>query len=304
MAHAGSAQGKSGRLAAVGRGGGISRPGLTLIEVLVVLVIIGILATLTVTVASKVSGAGKGRMTQDAIRVLDQALTSYVSAKEANPPAVLRDPREPSGRRLIPVADARNMDTAREDQTMLNSGGFFVYQAQTAAGLSGLFSSLDTRIFSKFDADSTENQFLDANGSVDTEIDQFLPGGTPGGPANQPDWNNQPRIPTVLDGWGRPIRYVHPTFGGVLSGSRLNPQLAGTNPVDLDAAEWGELKSAGQNWSFSQVRRNKSNADALGADSDGGRPVGGRPYFYSAGADGDPSTLDDNLYSMRPEFSK
>ena len=30
------------------------------------------------------------------------------------------------------------------------------------------------------------------------------------------------------------------------------------------------------------------------ADSDGGVCPGGQPYFYSAGPDGDPSTVEDN----------
>ena len=31
-------------------------------------------------------------------------------------------------------------------------------------------------------------------------------------------------------------------------------------------------------------------------DSDGGITSGNRPYFYSAGPDGNPATLDDNVY--------
>jgi prepilin-type N-terminal cleavage/methylation domain-containing protein len=301
MAQPSSAPDTSRRLAATRRPA--VRPGLTLIEVLVVLVIIGILATLTVSVAARVSGAGKGRLTQDAIRVLDMALTGYVSEKGANPPPVIRDPRDAAGRHLIPVADARNVGaTATADQTILNSGGFFVYQAQTA-GLSGLFSSLDTRVFSKYDADSTENQFLDANGNVLNSIDQFAAPGTPGGPSSAPTYTNQPRIPTVLDGWGRPIRYVHPTFGGVLAGSRLSQSNNPANPTRLDSGEWDDLKpGAGLVWSFPAIRRNNQKIDDTEADSDGGRPVGGRPYFYSAGPDGDPSTIDDNIYSVRPDF--
>ena len=69
--------------------------------------------------------------------------------------------------------------------------------------------------------------------------------------------------------------------------------------------DWAELIPSDGEWSFSRIRRSDVRtgpSERQEADADGGRPVSGRPYFYSAGADGDPSTLDDNLYNVRPEF--
>src|SRR5215813_11766460 len=53
----------------------------TLIEVLVVIVIIGILATLVLTVAARVTKGGKVSLTRDTIRVLDQGLTTYIQGR-------------------------------------------------------------------------------------------------------------------------------------------------------------------------------------------------------------------------------
>lgn len=280
--------------------------GLTLIEVLVVLVIIGILATLTISVASRVSSSGKARLTEDAIRILDTALTNYVTAKEAIPSPVVKDPREPNRARYIPVADARNLGRSNPaDRTIINTVGLFIYQAETEAGLTGLFAGVDQKILTKYDPDSMDPAFRDSDtGDVDSHINQFGPTTGSGG---TPDPEDQPWIPTMLDGWGRPIRYVHPAFSGVFYGpNRLGPSdpTQGIDPGDAD--NFGDLIPRGHSYAYTKIRRNRQATDAAGPsgepDSDGGRPVGNRPYFYSAGADGDPSTIDDNLYSVRPEF--
>jgi hypothetical protein len=38
------------------------------------------------------------------------------------------------------------------------------------------------------------------------------------------------------------------------------------------------------------------------ANSDGGTSPDARPYFYSCGPDGDPSTTADNVYIVTPTF--
>lgn len=96
------------------------------------------------------------------------------------------------------------------------------------------------------------------------------------------------RTTRILDVWGNPIRYVHPRFGGTFaegSGQSTSVDDALGRSVNLLYAQ------------FSRDPKNKK-------DSDGGSPVARRPYFYSAGADGDPSTVDDNVYIIRPNFSR
>ena len=280
--------------------------GLTLIELLVVIVIIGILASITVTVASRVSQGGKVTVTQDALKIADQALNSYVQEVGAIPPPIFEDPRDKDRTRLIPVADARNMSTGvgATDRVMINSCGLFMYQATKDAGLTGLFAGVDAKLMTRYDPDRKDGAY------TDDSMDQMAVAPT--------SFTDQPRIPTLLDGFGRPLRYVHPAFGGFITGpNRLNSTYNGVAAVDMDAADmfqsWTRRDGRVYTFSYDRIRRNASpTPTAAGnpnpefqADSDGGRPVGNRPYFYSAGADGDPSTIDDNVYAggSRPEFN-
>lgn len=93
----------------------------------------------------------------------------------------------------------------------------------------------------------------------------------------------------ILDVWGNPIRYVHPRFGGIRG--------EGANATDrVDDA----IGNTSLNYLYTQFSRDPKNKK----NSDGGSPVARRPYFYSAGADGDPSTVDDNVYVIRPNFTR
>ena len=249
-------------------------------------------------------------VTQDALKIADQALNSYVQEKGAIPPPIFEDPRDKQRTRLIPVADARNMSSP-SNKEMINSCGLFIYQAQQDAGLTGLFAGVDAKILRRFDPDRTDGAYTDDN------MNQM---------SNTPepsDFSDQPKIPTLMDGFGRPIRYVHPAFGGLITGpSRINPGqprdgLAMNAPGMFP--DW--LRNAASNpsgqytsFSYATIRRTaEAIPTAAGnpnpefkADSDGGRPVGNRPYFYSAGEDEDPSTIDDNVYAggSKPEFHK
>ncbi len=288
------------------RGSAAGARGLTLIELLVVIVIIGILASITVTVASRVSQGGKVSVTQDALKIADQALNSYVQEVGAIPPPIFEDPRDKDRTRLIPVADARNMSTGvgAAKRTMINSCGLFIYQATKDAGLTGLFAGVDARLLSAYDPDGRDGAYGNES------IDQM---------AMAPSvFTDQPRIPTLMDGFGRPIRYVHPAFGGHITGpTRLNSTYDGAQALDMDAPgmfpEWRVRDGRNYTFSYNRIRRNSNPTPTapgnpnpeFQADSDGGRPVGNRPYFYSAGEDGDPSTIDDNVYAggSKPEFN-
>jgi prepilin-type N-terminal cleavage/methylation domain-containing protein len=110
--------------------------------------------------------------------------------------------------------------------------------------------------------------------TVDYAPPQAAPGGGEVGNA----------MPVVLDAWGRPIRIVHPEFHGTY-GDGTDPALSATTGAGSTAF----------------IRSNAPVAGGI-AIADGGRAVSGRPYFYSTGPDGDPGTLEDNLYSQRPVF--
>jgi prepilin-type N-terminal cleavage/methylation domain-containing protein len=263
----------------------------TLIELLVVIGIIVLLVALTVTVGFRVTGTGKAKQTEQALRVLDQALTEYISAAGRNPRPWVIDPRPYSPPTVQPVFDGVN----QTDGEVINSVALFVLQCREYPSADALFKNLDTKILKEREFDG------DFSGTPPT-----IP------------------LPTVLDGWGNPIRYVHPAFGGNRTAPN-NPQgfvdvylPSGTGLIQTQPRIEGQFATFG----IQRVRRNdrvtKAQSDAgVVPDSDGGYPAGNRPYFYSAGPDGRVGYVvndstgeilvdynDDNIYITTPSFSR
>ena len=109
------------------------------------------------------------------------------------------------------------------------------------------------------------------------------------------DVNANRQLITPVDAWGRNIRFVMPGFDGVVSDA--------TNPAQgapLDASRFPQRKTSEQ-WAMPTLLRTNA---AGTANSDGGVCVGKRPYFYSAGEDGDPSTIEDNVYTTIPTITR
>ncbi len=242
----------------------------TLIELLIVIGSITILIALGLSVAGKVSGTGKYRATEQTLRALDQILTDYIQTKGANPEPWVVDPRPTNSnqRYIQPVADAPNMSGA--GTKLINSVGLFLLQCKEVSSAEEKLKGLDAKLVKVLDVDS------------DT---------TPQAPSNYAD---QWPITTVLDGWGNPIHYVHPVFKGLVP----DPSTGG--PVDLSVANPYVQTPAGKLWGISQIKRHTVNPGG----TDGGLNPSNRPYFYSAGPDGDPTTTEDNVYLVAPRFKK
>ncbi len=101
-------------------------------------------------------------------------------------------------------------------------------------------------------------------------------------------------ITSVFDAWGEPIRYVHPQFSGRIS-----------TPTAISSVELLGPAPTGKQYGVGEIRRNNVTASPQDiADGDGGKCIGGRPYFYSAGPDKDPSTTDDNVYLIAPPIPR
>jgi prepilin-type N-terminal cleavage/methylation domain-containing protein len=255
------------------------RHAFTLVELLVVIAIISILIAISLIVGERVVSGGKARATADTIRVLDSALADYVNRVGNIPDPTARvETTANAGTtdNLYPVFDGR--DLGEGDEPVINSVGFFLYQAEGTSGISATIATINARFVRNFDPDGAA------------------------GP--------QPELTTVFDAWDRPIRYVHPFFDGAWTdGDRAEGQAG--NPVDLSDEAMSPLKNlVPGELQVTQVRRNfLTDADrqataGLVGDSDGGMCPTPRPYFYSAGGDGDPSTLDDNVYSTKPTRPK
>jgi prepilin-type N-terminal cleavage/methylation domain-containing protein len=260
------------------------RRAFTLLELLVVIGIIAVLIAVTFMVGGAVSTNSKKSLTQDTIRVLDGALAAYIGAKGGLPPAYLDDPRSAASTYVIPVADARNMDlpdnaNSPQQSTIINSVALFVAQCQSVPEAKAALDRLPSKV------------------AVSTTVS-----------LGSPNPNTGFQLTTVNDGWGRPIRYVHPAFsvGYPVGGAGTSEQTA--NLIS---------PPPGKQWSIQALRRVHGlsvDPRTMGSprpsdypDSDGGRCPGGRPYFYSAGEDGlvghiEPGiNLDaDNVYTVAP----
>jgi prepilin-type N-terminal cleavage/methylation domain-containing protein len=266
----------------------------TMVELLVVIGIIGLLVGLSLVVGSQVMGGAKVRATEETLRVLDQALQEYINAEGDNPPPIYE---VPGSNAVFPVADARDMTNAftppagsggLPGHQMLNSVGFFYAQASKVSAAKAVLDNLPARYVRMYDPDGT---------------------GT----------GDQPSLMTVFDAWGRPIRYVHPVWQGVIAGDITAASPTYTQP--RSASQVLPLP-AGKTYAVSEIRRNNrinpagvNNAQDQ-PDGDGGMCVGNRPYFYSVGPDGlagvrmmSPPTVEanynaDNVYvGVTPNFA-
>ncbi len=266
----------------------------TLVELLVVVGIITILMSLVVTAGILVTGGGRESQTLNTLRTLDQTLNSMVADLGRTPDPFVEIP----GRAglIYPVADARNMNSS--DRAMINSVGLFLLQAEALGRPAESIKGLSTRIVRRYTPHET---------SVHENDDAI------------------PEMPTVFDGFGNPIRYVHPVFQGELYGNPARTASGdASQPVRFNEhREFFELaglrRPADKQWGIGSIRRN---AQVTGdgpdgaADSDGGITPSQRPYFYSMGpservgsrrnAAGEiiEDYNKDNLYTNAPRFEQ
>lgn len=253
-----------------------SRRAFTVIELLVVIGIIAILISLGFLVASRVSGSGKQRVTEQSLRILDSALASYISSNGGkNPPPTIKDPTSGVGNQLIPIVDGRDFSngTPPADQ-FINSVGLFMEQMKSDPGAHAQFKDLDPKLVKEVDVDG---------------------GGV------------QPRLLTAIDGWGKPIRYVHPKFKGAITDDP-NSALPRQTTSILGNAPTGYTYTI---TSFRRVGdRDKFATGPDPLDADEGMPLTDRGYFYSCGPDGLPDWTrkppndrpNDNIYTATPKF--
>ncbi|MEM9372141.1 MAG: prepilin-type N-terminal cleavage/methylation domain-containing protein [Planctomycetota bacterium] len=259
----------------------------TLVELLVVIGIIVVLVALTIGVGTSVANAGRQRATEGALRALDEVLDSYLQSQGSAPAFVLVEESRLPDSSLIdsdkdgyyPLFDG----LSEEDNQPVNTVGLFLIEARRSVpATEDIISALDAKFIRQFQPGSAADAI-------------------------------QPETLTVFDAWGNPIRMVHPRFDGEIVETDRSLGDPGDS-IDLGDSNSGFLQGTEAFYSgngqlgLETLRRNAlSEADTqetpgLVGDSDGGICPSPRPYFYSAGPDGDPSTRDDNVYTALPRF--
>ena len=287
-----------------------ARSAFTLVEMMVVIAVIVILVSITLGVASAVVEGGRKRATEGVLRGLDQTMDIYIDKNWDIPPALVAVP--PS--RLVGGGPV-------EGQTMyypliygvvqvgngtpylaIDSVGIYMFAAEQVPEIQSIVAGLDSRFVIRAQAGAAQERW-----------------GGGGGPTAS---NTQPlvELTSIRDALGNPIRIVHPRFDSTIVG---NGQFGSIGILPTTDASDGfftasELpRLAGRYMPFRRIRRlaptpeewrgfdqatiAQNFANGVG-DSDGGACPSPRPYFYSAGPDGDPSTIDDNVYTTRPRF--
>ena len=309
---------------------GRSDAGFSLVELLVVITIIGVLLAIGLVVGERVTTAAQKTATQGKLVVLDQALAAYQSDRGgANPPAMVRvsDPEltNPSDWRYMLLADAAEFGSNLSRNAidpMVNSMGAFIAATDSIPSVRAIIeeTSPPPLPYRALGTDQAE---------VPTVFDAFKAKPRVNADAIQGGQRLADAFASRVNQAGNnPIRFVHPSFDGrfTIGESRRTGEAGG--PIDLLNLQTGTYSFSGiqppavlssgsvgdtlglysgvtsirRNFLTDADRENWSGRTLPIGDSDGGQCPNGQPYFYSPGPDGDPSTLEDNVYSIRPNL--
>ncbi|MCC6320330.1 MAG: type II secretion system protein [Phycisphaerales bacterium] len=249
------------------------RSGFTLVELLVVIAIIGILMTLALVVGGRVAKGGERSLTESTIRALDATLTAYIAEREAKFPTYFVD----DSNQVFPIIDGRLAGQNTLGAPAQPTIALYLLLAEQVPGVQEALKGIDKKFM-------TRKQVVDSDPSRIVK-----------------DRNGQPIDGLFInDAWGNPIRLVLPRYhGGHGEFADANGNVVNSRPVmDVELGSLGYI----QQWRRSYRPFGSAQIGRFVGDGDEGMCVGGRPYFYSAGPDGDPGTRDDNVYTVTPQF--
>lgn len=262
----------------------------TLIEVLVVLGIIAILASISLVVANKVTEAGRERLTSDLIKTLDTAAQSYIG-QAGKIPATYTDEK---GNEFALIDARGSTGSVGSNQTSATdlaepSLQLFMLSASKLTSVDDAVKGIDKKYIERKVVTapcfgSSNNSPVDKNG---TAIEALV----------------------IKDPWGEPIRFVHPAYhGGYGIGYQFQSDgsLAAASNRTATSELQRKLKQSTGGDRVVNFRRSArptgSTTDGSVGDADEGLCAGTMPYFYSAGPDKDPGTVKDNVYTHKPSY--
>lgn len=258
---------------------------------LVVVGIIAVLVSLAVVVGTKVIEGGRANATADLLRVLDQSRAAWQLNADQPIPAFL-EVTEDGGLapKWYPMIDARlkgDTDYTSQPRVLPGSNQPNTINCYTAlvlkdASIAPMFEQIDAR----FVKPSTV-PLPDISGKRESWAAEAL---------------------DINDAWGRPVRFVHPTFHGGY-GDFWDPKAKKMQTREFYEVQVPTSKGLPvrieyrRSWRPWDVTKEQGKVrDTWMGDADEGMCVGNTPYFYSAGGDGDPGTRGDNVYSTQPRY--
>ncbi|MEO0511794.1 MAG: type II secretion system protein [Planctomycetota bacterium] len=259
-----------------------ARRGFTFVELTVVIAILLVLASIALAVGRSVLAGGQSQATADVMRVLDSVVFEYGQITNETIPSEIEIVGEGQERLVWPIADAANADLAPNDQpTPLEAvvpSGALMLQAvrELAPSAAELVNGIDPALM--------------GTQSVGAGTGSVL-------------------LQNVVDGFGNPIRFVHPAwhgrYGTFYGGNPPAPSSSVPNRVfNPDSNAELAVNTLRRSYlPFNPTTGDGSDRVRRG-DADEGLCQGDRPYLYSAGPDGDPGTITDNVYldDAQPKF--
>ncbi len=245
----------------------------TLIELLVVIGIIAVLVAIGLTLAPALINSGRSQATQGVITALEGVQQSLAAETDFRPKDY-KDyvARDGSGEFRLPIADGRlgTEGVGEEVQAIPSLARYLRFAKESVPDIERSWQQLDS---SSLRVREIGNEQIDVTGDE------------------------------VLDTWGNPIRFVHPSYdGGHGEWFDLEGDRTGRDELDLPGGAPGQILKLRRSFRpFNPT--NTTEANPVGDADEGIVPGGTGGYFYSAGPDEDPGTRADNVYgSVLPEY--
>lgn len=256
------------------------RAAFTLVEMLVVIGIIAVLVAMAVVVGTKVVEGGKSRATQNVVRVLDESLGAWTLNADSPLPSYATVAFSTTQNLRFPLLDGRPKNAAFDAPAYPGLTNYTA-MAMNDASIRAVFEQLDSAFVS--------------------------PTAVPGWRTSSQQYETwaEPAV-EIKDAWGRPMRIVHPAYHGGHGdfwddeNDRMETRLV-LQQVSIPGVG-GRIQILDFRRSYRPFADNAARRISWVGDADEGMCVGGTPYFYSAGEDGDPGARRDNVYSTVPRF--
>jgi prepilin-type N-terminal cleavage/methylation domain-containing protein len=253
------------------------RKAFTLIELLVVIGIIAVLVGIGIAVGRTVVDTGRAQATRNTLTVTETILANLEGDTDLSPRdyrALTVSTSQTGGMELnLPLVDGRldSAGTARTIAPEPSLGRFLAFVEKAVPGSDSAWKQLDAQIVRPAD--------------IGLPSASLVVDGT-----------------EIVDQWDNPLRFVHPSFDGG-HGDWRTMQGANQSRDALEIDLGGPVGSLEYRRSFRPFDPTAADASQQVGDADEGLCVSGRPYFYSAGPDGDPGTREDNVYGDQiPQF--